>query len=74
IAAAKGELKTRPYHKTLRGALGMEGVRRPGDRKAPVLVALDPAPGVTPSDKPPVRITWARSPPNTGRSGCLSGP
>src|SRR6056300_1268901 len=40
----------------------MEGVRRPGDRKAPVLVALDPDPDVTPSEKPPVRIYLGSEP------------
>ena len=61
-AAAKGEFKTRAYHKTLKGALGMEGIRRPGDRKAPVLVCFDPDAGVIPSDKPPVRIFLGTEP------------
>jgi hypothetical protein len=55
-AAAKGQFKTRAMHKTLRGIMGSETGRAPGYRPAPVLVRLDPEPGVAPSAAPPVRI------------------
>lgn len=55
-AGTRGQFKTRPHHKTFRGILGSETGRPPGHRAAPVLVRLDPEPGVTPSKAPPVRI------------------
>ena len=48
--------KTRYYHKRLGHLLRIERGRPPGTREAPELVAIDPDPGVTPSEKPPVRI------------------
>ncbi|MEQ8860262.1 MAG: hypothetical protein RIC56_16615 [Pseudomonadales bacterium] len=48
--------KTRLHHRRL-GAMLRDVRKRPaGDRQRPVVVTLAPAAGVTPSDKPPVRI------------------
>lgn len=52
----KRVFKTLRRHRKIRALLYPERHRPAGDRKTPVLVRLDPKPGVTPSDKPPVRI------------------
>ncbi|HHJ14647.1 MAG TPA: hypothetical protein ENJ79_09790 [Gammaproteobacteria bacterium] len=56
VDTSKNAFKTLRRHRKLRGLLYPDRKRAPGHRKVPVLVRLDPLPGLTPSDKPPVRI------------------
>jgi len=54
--------KTRFYHKRLGHLLRIDRRRPPGIRDMPELLAIDPGPGVTPSEKPPVRIFLGTEP------------
>lgn len=48
--------KTNNQHRRLSAVLRLNPKRVEGHRREPVLIRLDPEPGVTPSEKPPVRI------------------
>jgi hypothetical protein len=62
VTLADPSFKTRYYHKRLSHLLRIERGRPAGTREAPELVAIDPDPGVTPSEKPPVRIYLGTEP------------
>ncbi len=48
--------KTKGQHRKLGARLRPAQRQSDGHRHRPVLIRLDPEPGATPSDKPPVRI------------------
>ena len=56
MTLAHPSFKTKYYHKKIGHLLRLERDRPPGTRDEPELVVIDVEPGVTPSDKPPVRI------------------
>jgi len=56
VTLAHPSFKTKYYHKKIGHLLRLERDRPPGTRDEPELVVIDVEPGVTPSDKPPVRI------------------
>ena len=56
MTLADPSFKTRYYHKRLGHLLRLERGRPAGVRDEPEMIAIDPEPGVTPSEKPPVRI------------------
>ena len=56
MSAVQPSFKTKYYHKRLGHLLRLDRDRPPGLREAPELIVLDVEPGVTPSEKPPVRL------------------
>jgi hypothetical protein len=56
------EFDTNFWNRRVGAMIGGTATRPPGTRKAPVLVRLEPEPGVTPSAKPPVRIFLGTEP------------
>ncbi|MEQ8355232.1 MAG: hypothetical protein RH942_06810 [Kiloniellaceae bacterium] len=62
MTLAQPSFKTKYYHRRIGHLLRIERDRTPGTRSEPELVALDPEPGVTPSEKPPVRIYLGTEP------------
>jgi hypothetical protein len=62
VTLAQPSFKTKYYHKRLGHLLRIERDRPAGTRDEPELVAIDPEPGVTPSEKPPVRIFLGTEP------------
>lgn len=62
MTLADPSFKTKYYHKRLSHLLRLERGRPEGTRGEPELVAVDPEPGVTPSEKPPVRIFLGTEP------------
>ncbi|MFC3695129.1 hypothetical protein [Chenggangzhangella methanolivorans] len=61
-ADTRKKFKTRWYHRHPKYWFRKDRVRPAGHRSAPEVVRLDPEPGVTPSDKPPVRIFLGTEP------------
>src|SRR3546814_10004601 len=62
VTLADPVFKTRYYHKRIGHLLRLDRSRPAGTRDEPELVALDPLSGVTPSEKPPVRIFLGTEP------------
>ncbi len=62
MTLAEPSFKTKYYHKRIGHLLRVERGRAPGFRDKPELLVLDPLPGVTPSEKPPVRIFLGTEP------------
>ena len=54
--------RTRWYHRKFAYWLSKVPSRQPGHRQVPEVIRLDAEPGVTPSDKPPVRIFLGTEP------------
>src|SRR3546814_252240 len=62
VTLADPVFKIRYYHKRIGHLLRLDRSRPAGTRDEPELVALDPLSGVTPSEKPPVRIFLGTEP------------
>ena len=60
--AQRQKFKMRWYHRRPKFWLKRDRPRAPGFRDAPEVVRFDPEPGVTPSEKPPVRIFLGTEP------------
>ena len=54
--SSQPDFKTKSQHRKLSAVLRPTPRRPDGHRQRPVLIRLDPEPGVEPSAKPPVRI------------------
>src|SRR3546814_18012110 len=68
VTLADPVFKTRYYHKRIGHLLRLDRSRPAGTRDEPELVALDPLSGVTPSEKPPVRLFLGTE--QIGRASC----
>lgn len=62
MSAVQPSFKTKYYHKRIGHLLRLDRDRPLGLREAPELIVLDVEPGVTPSEKPPVRIYLGTEP------------